>query len=103
MLEMPLRKRLYFCSIASRLTPTVGISIGCFAPTSLAYAIGLLGFGISDHPRANLKDYIVSEEAVQYSFDLSRQSLTVCCDEVLHRGRSVGRHLTGCVLALLAA
>ena len=70
------------------------------APT---YAIDLLGFGLSDQPRARLKDEPISADAVHYGFDLWGQQVADFCSEVIDRPvRLVGNSIGG-VVALRAA
>ena len=73
------------------------------AEQSPTYAIDLLGFGLSDQPRARLKDEPVTADCVHYGFDLLGQQVADFCSEVIDRPvRLVGNSIGG-VVALRAA
>ena len=70
------------------------------APT---YAIDLLGFGLSDQPRACLKDEPVESDAVHYGFDLWGQQVADFCTAVVQRPVLLVGNSIGGVVALRAA
>ena len=70
------------------------------APT---YAIDLLGFGLSDQPRARLKDEPVESDAVHYGFDLWGQQVADFCTAVVQRPVLLVGNSIGGVVALRAA
>ena len=67
------------------------------------YAIDLLGFGLSDQPRARLKDEPDSADAVHYGFDLWGQQVADFCNAVVQRPVLLAGNSIGGVVALRAA
>ena len=67
------------------------------------YAIDLLGFGLSDQPRARLKDEAETSDSVHYGFDLWGEQVADFCREVINQPVLLVGNSIGGVVALRAA
>ena len=73
------------------------------AEVAHTYAIDLLGFGLSDQPRARLKQEPPDDTAVHYGFDLWGQQVADFCREVIDKPVVLVGNSIGGVVALRAA